>query len=475
MIRLLPCAALLLPVILAAAGAPRPLRPGTELFVDDARIARRENVTRTTHPARKPPRPVLEPDRPWEAGRVYVYGTVHRDAAGRFHLWYTAPAKMLYATSPDGLNWTKPELDVATHEGRRTNIVFPVSHGGAVLVDEAESDPARRYKALIAEPIRVGGFSGYFSADGIHWTRYGHDRILTVGSEIGQVVRDPATGKYLGYIRPYPPRHFPKSTREKRLGAVVTSDDFVHWSEMKVVLEPDAVDDAWVTRPGQRTEFYGMSGFPYGQSYLGLVPVFRVTGIHETVGQEQSRYDGPMHGELITSRDGLTWARMAERTPIIPSGPDFDRSVMHTGVAPLIVGDEVWHYYTGINTTHGGPIPPKRITVCLAKWRLDGFVSLDAGPAEGVIETTPLAPPGGSLEVNADCRRGTLVVEALDAATGAVVPGYAATDAEPVTGDQLRAQVRWKNYTALPADRSVRLRFRLRSGQLYSYTLGAGK
>lgn len=451
----------------AAAAELRPLRPGTELFVDDVQVARRENATRRIVPAGRRPQPVLVADQPWErGGAVRIYGTVHRAAStGEFRMWYSRQ----YATSRDGVNWTKPALDVEWFAGRPTNFVLPKG-GGAIVIDEIEPDPAKRYKALCNESIQVGGFAGYHSADGIHWTRYGPERIITVGSELGHVMRDPATRKYFAYVRPYPPKHFPRSEREKRLGAVLTSDDFVAWSEMKVVLTPDATDDAWVTRPEQRTEFYAMNGFAYGRSYLGIVPVFRITQIHASNTPGQSRYDGPMEGQLITSRDGLAWSRMRERDPILPGGPDFDRSIMNVAVAPVVVGDEVWHYYTAINATHGAPIPPKRITIGLAKWRLDRFVALDAGAEEAVVETALLAGRGGPLEVNADLARGRLTVEVLKA-TGAVRPGFSAAECTVLTGDDLRHRVRWNERDAVPRDEGVRLRFRFRHGSLFSYTL----
>ncbi|MBI5688909.1 MAG: hypothetical protein HZC55_02340 [Verrucomicrobia bacterium] len=456
----------------AASGADlRALRPDTELFVDDVRIARRTDVVRKIVPARRLARPVLEPDRPWERGAaVRIYGSVLRDeATGEFRMWYSRQ----YATSPDGIRWTKPGLDVEEFAGQRTNFVLPQG-GGAVIFDGLEPDPAKRYKAFCNEPIQVGGFSGYHSADGIHWVRYGTDRILKVGSELGHLMRDPATRKYVAYVRPYPPKHHPKDIRERRLGAVVTSDDFVHWSELRVVLVPDALDDAWVERPEQRTEFYAMNGFAYGHSYLGVVPVFRITAIHTTNAPGQSRYDGPMEGQLITSRDGLSWRRMDEREPVLPGGPDFDRSIMNVAIAPLVVGDEVWHYYTGINATHGAPIPPKRITIGLARWRLDGWVALEAGPTEGVVETVAVNASGGRLEINADLTRGRMVVEVLDR-DGKVRPGFAAADQVALQGDHVRHPVRWGARDTLPVGEEIRLRFRWRQGRLFSYTVPRGR
>ena len=339
-----------------------------------------------------------------------------------------------------------------------------------MLVDETDPDPAKRYKALLAEPIGTGGFSGYYSADGLNWHRYGNDRLFREGSEVGHIMRDPATRRYFAYVRPFPPKHFPKDVRQKRLGALLTSDDFVHWSEMKIVLVPDATDDAWVTKPEQRTEFYAMNGFAYGRSYLGIIPVFRITAIVDKTQPTQSRYDGPMEGQLITSRDGVNWSRMENRSAVIPPGPDFDRSIMNVAMAPLVVGDEVWHYYTAISSTHGAPTPPKQLTVALARWRLDGFVSLDAGTTEGVVETTVL--PAGrarSLEINADAAHGVLRVELIDE-RGQTLPGFAAAEAVAITSDNVRHQVRWREGSRLP-DRPVRLRFRFVNTSLFSYTL----
>lgn len=449
-------------VCIAASDIPL-LREGTELFVDDVNLVSKTSVTRTIHPARKLPAPVLTGD---DGDAARIYGLVHRDAVtGQFRMWYGRS----YAVSSDGLNWEKPLFSIYPRSGKPTNIVL-AKGGGGVLVDEAEPDPAKRYKALLAESISVGGFSGYYSADGINWTRYGTDRLVTVGSEIGQVIRDPITRKYFAYIRPFAPKHYPKSILQKRLGAVITSDDFVNWSPMSVVLIPDAVDDAWVTSSEQRTEFYAMNGFPYGRSYLGIVPLFRITAIIDNPAEGQSGYDGPMEGQLITSRDGLSWSRMENRSPVIPSGLDYDQSIMNVANLPLIVGDEIWHYYTAINGTHGAPVPPKTITIALARWRLDGFVSLDAGDTVGWVETTVLNPGKAcGLEVNADAAGGRFRVEVLDA-NGQPLPGYTVNDTILIDSDNVRHVARWQETERLPAQ-PFRLRFRYSNSKLFSYTL----
>ena len=455
----------------------QPLRPGTELFVDDIGIETKANVVRRIHPAAKLDRPVLRGE---NGASARIYGTVQRDPdSGLFRMWYGRS----YATSRDGLNWEKPVFDFYPVRGQPTNIVLPKG-GGGVLFDAAEPDPARRYKALLAEPIQVGGLSAYYSADGLHWNRYGSDRVTNDGSEIAMVMRDPATREYLGYIRPYPPKHFPQDNTQKRLGAVITSTDFVHWTKMNVVLEPDAVDDVWVSKPDQRTEFYSMKGFAYGGGYLGIVPVFRIEQIVDKTSPTQSRYDGPMEGQLITSRDGRTWSRMEDRSLVLPGGAQtktaFDRSIMDVASAPLVVGDELWLYYTGINTTHGAPAPPKEITIGLAKWRLDGWVSLEAGGELGTVETTlrePLAS-GNHLEINARVMPrpgrgepgGSVAVEVLDE-KGDVLPGYHRDACIALRGDAVHYNVRWKNQRTLPSGIPFRLRFVFQQASLFSFTL----
>ena len=49
------------------------------LFVDDHLVAFASGIIRRTETCRKLPGPVLEPEHPWEDGRVYVYGTVLSD------------------------------------------------------------------------------------------------------------------------------------------------------------------------------------------------------------------------------------------------------------------------------------------------------------------------------------------------------------------------------------------------------------
>ena len=98
--------------------------------------------------------------------------------------------------------------------------------------------------------------------------------------------------------------------------------------------------------------------------------------------------------------------------------------------------------------------------------RRDGFISLDAGDAEGTIETEPFKLSGSTLFVNVDAVKGELRVEVLDGEAKVVA------QSEPLSGDLLREPVKWaEGNIADFKDQTVSLRFMLRNGQFYSYWL----
>jgi hypothetical protein len=147
--------------------------------------------------------------------------------------------------------------------------------------------------------------------------------------------------------------------------------------------------------------------------------------------------------------------------------------ILATADRPVVQEDRIVMYYTGINTTHGGPLPPKEIAIGRATWRLDGFVSLDAGESGGLLETVALSTEGGArLLLNANAEGGEFRAEVLDRG-GQPVEGYRSEDCQPVRTDSVRHHVRWKERAALPAMEGFKFRFQLRSTQLFSFALAA--
>ena len=444
------------------------------IFVDDLMISRREGVVRKVHSCRKLAQPVLAAEADWEVGaddrRLYVYGTVLRDPErGGFCMWYMRfPNRVLYATSDDGIHWERPNLGLVDFQGTKENNILPIRlHSPSVVVDPDDPDAERRYKMLgYGEVDGTRGYCVAHSPDGLRWELDDGNPVLE-GGDTCTLSRDPQTGEFLA---------FHKLTREyrgrrRRLVYLATSGDMLNWSEPRLAMAPDEIDDEQVRAEGGiASEFYNMSSFPYGGQWLGLVTHFRYAGKPEESGPGQSGDDGPIDVQLVHSRDGRTWSRCEDRSPVIPNGPHGYDAGCILGVAnsPIVVDDEMWIYYSAITTTHGGYLPKKEISIARAAWRLDGWVSLDAGPEGGMVETVALNPAGTGLSVNADAARGKLRVELLDE-EGVVLPGYGVEACEPLREDGVRQALRWKEREELPPARPIRLRFLLENARLFSW------
>lgn len=455
--------------------ADEPIRMGngTRIFVDDQLIAHRSGVVRHTHACQKLPQPVLVPEKPWEGKgddqRVYIYGTVLYDPTTQsFRMWYNRLSRLLYATSRDGIDWERPSLGGVDFQGsRQNNNVLVGLHSPSVVYDQRESDPAKRYKLLGCGTAQGPGYYAAFSADGLRWQMYPKNPVLA-GSDTCTLAQDPVTGEYLAFHK----LHRTHRGHSRRLVYLATSRDMQEWSKPTLVMAPDEVDDRQTEAEGGRwSEFYNMSAFPYGGQWLGLVTHFRYSGLPTRKGPGQSDNDGPIDVQLVHSRDGRQWRRLEDRSPVIPNGPyAYDAGcILGVANAPVAVGDELWLYYTAITTTHGGCLPEKQITIALAKWRRDGFVSLDAGNEPGIVETVLVEPAGNRLVINANASKGRLVVEVLDA-QGKPLGGYSREDCVELSSDRVRHEVGWKMHSRLPAG-PIRLRFCLQNAQLYSYEI----
>ena len=102
--------------------------------------------------------------------------------------------------------------------------------------------------------------------------------------------------------------------------------------------------------------------------------------------------------------------------------------------------------------------------------RTDGFASVHAGADAGEMLTHPLRFEGKQLVINyATSAAGSVQVEIQDA-NGTPVPGYAAADCAPITGDAIEHTVEWKGGKDVSsiAGKAVRLRFVMQEADLYS-------
>ena len=219
------------------------------------------------------------------------------------------------------------------HEGGHdTNIVFGSETygnvwGPALLDDPLEQDPARRYKMLyergapgfrVADETPGAHIRLAHSPDGIHWTPA--EEIPTfgpLGDQLGDTIFptfDPDSGTYRIVTR-HPlmelaprtrPTHAPMIGGAPSFDAVMAtpnrrvvrrifmaeSRDFLNWSEPRLILAPDPdLDNLDIA-------FYGMRPFRLGGHWIGFLGVFHQVSNTSTV-------------ELVHSRDGRSWARLA--------------------------------------------------------------------------------------------------------------------------------------------------------------------
>lgn len=498
---------------------------GTHLFLYDELISLKRGVKRTIHPCVKHDVAVLEPnpENPWEHGgpdqsrRVHLYGTVMFDEAyGKYRMWYmcrmgphwrfkaneipglyvprtnrnpstyhrkthdTFGRKFVendrgdltcYAESDDGMTWTKPNLGIFEFNGNPNNNIVWDLHGASVFRDDNETNVQKRYK-MIGFCRRYRNVFLLTSPDGIRWDDSDYLEPVAQRDNEGafNVLYDRKTELFRAYalIRG-------KDRDARRMIAYTESPSLEGpWKPLEPMFgatDPD--DKVGVDRyDADRAEIHNMSGFLYHNIYIGIVGVLYVTG--PGAAEHEIPIDGPIDAQLVCSRDGFNWNYPdSDRTPIIPRGENgtFDTGmIMGTATQPIITDDEIHWYYTGTEHTHGAEMKDRHKAIGLAKWRLDGFVSLNTDESDGIVETIPLQFPNVTLEINADARKGQIGVEVLTA-DGQVQPGFSIEDCVHLTEDNIRHSVQWKSAKLANAKQPLRLRFILNCAKLYAFRI----
>ena len=504
----------------------------TQYFFDDLLIESVENIRRTFHsPQRVGDEPVVRKDKPWEHVTYFTCNTwqVIRDPKdGLLKLWYcdwdkpevkpgdfASPGcfRMLYAQSEDGLHWDKPALGLETIDGHDTNVVLGGEGFNAynlgLLLDPHETDHDRRFKGLCTY-FRQGGDCDSMlyvtSGDGIHFK---HEPTKPQFGRLGSLLDDVIILSYNQFSRTYvmntrhydmyairrnykspclmnfTPPYYPQdwARRNKRRVWQSESADMIHWSQPYLAVCPeDGEDDLDAT-------FYGLAQYPMGDIRLGLLNIMNYA-------------HNDMHVRLVYSRDGHTWHHLNARRPWLePRGPGHWDAYMNTIPSPPVrVGDELFVFHGGSSNHHdwwitgareGLDVPEAHdqrhvnYALGLAKLRVDGFCSLEAGPArDGILVTRPIISPGEHLVINAACLEGgSIAVEAVDH-NDEVIPGFSKEQCDVFTGDGLRHVVTWQGRDRVPVGSTERakypqpererlrsFRFFLRKAHLYSMQL----
>ncbi|MCC6681100.1 MAG: hypothetical protein IT445_09385 [Phycisphaeraceae bacterium] len=473
--------------------SPKPVLPiavtdARQLFIDDWVIDSVHSIKRTLHPMQKhPANPVIVPDKPWEGAAVLGGGGTLRDEnTGQFRIWYKAhhpvygpPPKYetrirrsftCYAVSDNGLEWTKPKLGIVKYQGNKANNIVLAACESNVAVQEmfeppptarviramsyvhyvpSEADPQRRYVSL----VRMRGFTTFTSSDGIHWTDRG--KVFDQAYDATSIQYDPVRHMYYGSAKIW--------AHGRRARGYSESPDGINWSDTLYQLDIDQRD-----HPAD--QMYQLNSWYYETLHLGLLKMYH----HEP----EHRLDL----QLVSARDPRHWDRRY-REPVLACGDrasnewDWANQSLVSS-SPVRVGNELWFYYSGrtrdhIQRDHLGqlmpPIGQPWGAIGIARLRLDGFVSADAGSSGGMMETKELSLTRPTLCLNADAARGEVRVELIDL-HGRPIPGYTARDAVPLTRDSVSQKIHFRTRRHLPEPGTpVKIRFYLKNASLYSF------
>jgi hypothetical protein len=351
-----------------------------------------------------------------------------------------------------------------------------------VLIDLAEKDPQRRFKmTYLAKPTgKPGSLSSCiaFSADGIHWAPVPQNPLIPYSDTQIAPLWDARLERFVAYLRFGPPN--------VRIISRIESEDFLQWSPKVTVVKKTRIDGPF------NTELYTMNAMPYAGVYVGLLNTYHGETI-KPIPADQPWMDR-VDAQLVFSRNGVTWQRVlktgavpaaalnderdwkeaAQQATFLPYGQfqkDWDWGQIYPFHPPLVVGDEIRFYYTGMNGRHWSTYhkDSRESGIGLATLRVDGFVSVEA-ENEATLTTRPLVFFGDTLTVNANAAGGLLAVEALDE-EGKMIPGFSRAECTPITSDSVRHVVNWNKDPDchLLQGRPLKLRFHLKGAKLYAF------
>ena len=470
----------------------RPIDVGDrkQLFIDDRFIEVSKNVELTMNPPRKLG-PVLRPNKPWETNYLgFCVSVVEHE--GLYKMWYLAAAPQggyvaCYATSKDGLRWTKPNLGLYKYDDDKNNNNIVMKGVGEITVFlDPVAPAAQRFKMVCVRhwPNREkGGLYIHCSPDGIHW-KQARDRVLPlVPDTANQVMYDKRLEKYVAYIRCWDPmRKIMRIEMDDVLKPwpfKALKNPYYIWGKDKIPVpsreapvvfgydEQDPVPSDHYNAAAVQYPWADDAYLMFPSAYLHLPP--------PPIGEFANC--GPLDIQMATSRDGVQWNRLS-RWPYVPLGLEgaVDSKCLYMAVGMVRKGDEILQFYGGMDFLHGDTKRRHGGTMCAVSQRLDGFVSADAAYTGGEFLTPPITFTGGRLELNVDCSALGVVRVAILDAKGIPIEGYTDSRCDPIHGNHIRRVVTWRDDADISelAGRPVRLHFVMRAAKLYAFQFAEG-
>ena len=477
-----------------------------QLFLDDYLIASRSKLTRRLHPLqRHKSNPLVRLwEKPWERSFGNALFVIRDAKTGQFRMWYNLlngiqdeskglryRGPMCYATSADGIHWTKPNLGIFKYgKDKNNNITLPQGTIEGLFYEPDEPDPKRRYKALVwhdphgqKDYAPREGFYLYWSPDGLHWTG-DNQRCVMPNGQGWNFPTDPLGGvgdttnfRWDHKLRKYicNAKVLFRNPSTLRTAGQCESDDLIHWTRPRMIVHRDGLDEGG-------SQMYEHITFPYESMWIGHLRVMH--GGKGVIPKRPIKVHRPgwkqVEVELTASRDGRHWTRVCRGQRFLPLGgkDDWDADYLPSGRPgePLLIDGKLWFYYWGAIrperfTTMGWPNPRNDMHIGLATLRRDGFVSLNAGQTPGLVVTRPMTFQSGKLFVNAEVGPGGYVKAELCGRSGKAIGPYTLSACKPATTDATSIPITWAGQGAIrhSPDQSLRLAFELKNAKLYAF------
>ena len=317
-----------------------------------------------------------------------------------------------------------------------------------------------------------------FSQDGLHFTvDRAHPFLQDYSDTWNGVVYDEHSQTYRIYGR--------LGLGDRRESVVITSD-FEHFSEPRIIWQPDGNDPVL-------TEVYGLPTFRYEDLYVGFPQIYTPSPFEP----RRIKVAGRVVPELGYSYNGLNWYR-TDRMPFLPLRPlgemggggiylnglvrgSDGRMLLYANAS---VGDHVY----GQGLDKAGQDSSGTSGSLLYEVRQDAFCYLATSGREGRLRTRTIIPRSGDLSLSVRTAPHSMVrVQILQSGHREIVleggidsmvpqtpvPGYAFEDCVPIVGDHLTAPVRWKEHADLSEfiDRPVRIEIQAVEAELFAIRL----
>ena len=482
------------------------------LFLDDQWVESSENVTSKLNlPVKRGP--IACTEQKWELqplGGVRGYGVVKwRD---RYRFYYSVHAGpelycLAFLESDDGVEWSRPELDVVSFQGSTKNNLVDVGNhwvkGLTIFVDPIGSDE-HRFKLLGHNP-REGLFL-LTSPDGLRFTRQNECIAPFNTDSLVSAFYDPSVACYRVYLRAWdrtrpidkipgsrvvalaeidtpfdpiplkvnPPDPWPQKPKKRMFGDVYASP----MRRLNREIEPYVLfcDE---TDP-EKSDIYQSAALHYcPKTYLAFPTLY----CHYPPPPEGFINDGVLDIQFASSRDGVVWNR-EHRGPYVrhdqPDGNCTKFLHMLNGVA--IRNHSISQYHVGSRRSHGqgrteldpkpDPTPPT-VGAPIAyrlEQRLDGFISLDSAHSGGTVVTKAFELDCSKLQVNIDTSASGSARAGLLDESGVSIEGFGITESDKIQSNDTAYTLSWNGNSEVSRllGRKVKLILESRATKLYA-------